>query len=41
MSGYTANVLDRRDLIAPGFVLIEKPFSTSTLLQNVREAIRR
>jgi len=39
MSGYTANAIEGRELLAPGFVLIQKPFSTSTLLQKVREAL--
>jgi PAS domain S-box-containing protein len=39
MSGYTANAIDGQQLLAPGFVLIQKPFSTSTLLQKVREAL--
>jgi CheY-like chemotaxis protein len=39
MSGYTANVLDRQELLAPGFVLIQKPFSASTLLHKIREAL--
>jgi len=39
MSGYTANAIDGQQLLAPGFVLIQKPFSTSTLLQKIREAL--
>ncbi len=39
MSGYTANVIDGQQLLAPGFVLIQKPFSTSTLLQKIREVL--
>jgi PAS domain S-box-containing protein len=39
MSGYTANAIEGRELLTPGFVLIQKPFSTSTLLQKIREAL--
>ena len=39
MSGYTASAIDHQELLAPGFVLIQKPFSTSTLLQKIREAL--
>jgi FixJ family two-component response regulator len=39
MSGYTANALDHRKILTPGFVLLQKPFSKSTLLQKVREAL--
>jgi two-component system cell cycle sensor histidine kinase/response regulator CckA len=39
MSGYTANAIDGHALLAPGFVLIQKPFSASTLLQQIRDVL--
>ncbi len=39
MSGYTANAIGGRELLAPGFVLIQKPFATSALLQKIREVM--
>jgi two-component system, cell cycle sensor histidine kinase and response regulator CckA len=39
MSGYTANAIGGRELLAPGFVLIQKPFATSALLHQIREVL--
>lgn len=40
MSGYAANAIHRQEPLAPGVVLIAKPFSTVGLLKQLREVLR-
>jgi CheY-like chemotaxis protein len=39
MSGYTDDVIVHRGVLAQGMLLVQKPFTKSTLLQKVREAL--
>jgi PAS domain S-box-containing protein len=39
MSGYTDEVIVHRGVLAQGMLLVQKPFTKSTLLQKVREAL--
>jgi nitrogen-specific signal transduction histidine kinase len=39
MSGYTDDVIVHRGVLAQGTLLVQKPFTKSTLLQKVREAL--
>jgi CheY-like chemotaxis protein len=41
MSGYTAETISRRGILQPGIVLLQKPFSTETLGQKIREVFDR
>jgi hypothetical protein len=38
-SGYTGSISTHEDLFDPGATLIEKPFSRTTLLRKVRDAL--
>ena len=40
MSGYTADLVARHGLLAPGVIFIQKPFNMQSLQQKVREAVR-
>jgi hypothetical protein len=39
MSGYTDEVIVHRGVLAQGMLLVQKPFTKSTLLQKVREVL--
>lgn len=41
MSGYTADVIDRKGIMEEGLNLILKPVSPSALLRNIREVLRK
>lgn len=40
MSGYTDDMLDRHEVLAPGIAFLEKPFSPESLTRKVREVLR-
>jgi CheY-like chemotaxis protein len=39
MSGYNADAIATRGILDPGIVVVEKPFTTSDLLNKVREVL--
>jgi two-component system cell cycle sensor histidine kinase/response regulator CckA len=41
LSGYTANSIPQRDMLSPGFHLLEKPFSPEALARKVREVLEQ
>ena len=39
MSGYTYDAITHRNMLEPGTTLMQKPFSTDTLIRTIREAL--